>query len=115
MSNELSEAERCPGCGSVIPSDPKRQTCHPLGVDTSLPGYAYLEGRWGYCYILQRDVRPEEAAHWQSLVFAERDTELRAQIAKKIRYLKTGDPWALSRAIDATIEIAAETAEGRQR
>lgn len=53
--DSLAEVLRCPGCGSAI--DPNRNTCYPLKVDVTQPGYRYLEGIWGYCLTLSRDVR----------------------------------------------------------
>lgn len=53
--DEIAAVPRCPGCGSAI--DPKRHTCYPLTVDATQPGYRYLEGIWGYCLTLSRDVR----------------------------------------------------------
>lgn len=51
---------RCWGCGTVVPAETTRRTCFPVGVDTSQPGYAYLDGQWGYCYTLGRHVSFDE-------------------------------------------------------
>jgi hypothetical protein len=45
MSSYVSE--RCPGCGSVV-SD-RFQSCRPIAVDVTQPGYRYLADTWGYC------------------------------------------------------------------
>lgn len=49
---------RCPGCGSVV-SD-RFQSCRPIAVDVTAPGYRYLAGTWGYCLHQGRDVRTGE-------------------------------------------------------
>ncbi|WP_436702432.1 hypothetical protein [Nocardioides sp. BYT-33-1] len=71
----LSEVLRCPGCGSVI--DPNRSTCYPLKVDVTQPGYRYLEGIWGYCRTLSRNVRLGE--DW----LAQRDRRVRAEALRE--------------------------------
>lgn len=58
MSHPLAEVNRCPGCGSVVSE--RFQSCRPVGVDTTRPGYRYLADTWGYCLHLGRHIGTSE-------------------------------------------------------
>lgn len=69
-TSSLSAAERCPGCGSIV-SD-RFQSCRPIAVDVTRPGYRYLAGTWGYCLHLGRHVETAETP-WLSAHLADLD------------------------------------------
>lgn len=56
--HEADAFSRCPGCGSVVSE--RFQSCHPVGVDTTKPGYQYLADTWGYCLHLGRHIGTAE-------------------------------------------------------
>lgn len=53
MADETDHA-RCPACGSVVHE--RFQSCEPIRVDVTKPGYRYLADTWGYCLTLGRHV-----------------------------------------------------------
>lgn len=59
--HEADAFPRCPGCGSVV-SD-QFQSCRPVGVDTTKPGYQYLADTWGYCLHLGRHIGTDEPVY----------------------------------------------------
>lgn len=109
--DELAEVARCPGCGSVI--DPNRHTCYPLKVDATQPGYRYLEGIWGYCLTLSRDVRlgDDWLARRDRQVAAEAVRSARAELASMLEHYPQGGSHTRATWAVGMLEILADRIE----